>query len=107
MSRDAAVHQRAAMKVGEINVVADNVNSAFSQNREALLADLPCCLYPCGRCPAGNLCATAKIPFAGIMTTNYDDLLSQGNADTGLQRLTPRDFEHCWPCSPQATSAFC
>jgi energy-coupling factor transporter ATP-binding protein EcfA2 len=94
MSRDAALHQRAAMKVGEINAVADNVTSAFSQKREALLAYYRAACTPADGVQPAIFAQLRKIPFAGILTTNYDDLLSQANADIGsLQRLTPRDSE--------------
>ena len=94
MSRDTALHQRAAMKVGETNAVADNVTSAFSKNREALLAYYRTACTPADGVQPAIFAELRKIPFAGILTTNYDDLLSQAYAKTNsLQRLTPRDSE--------------
>jgi energy-coupling factor transporter ATP-binding protein EcfA2 len=94
ISRDAALHQRAAVNVGEINAVADNVTSAFSKNREALLAYYRSACTPADSVQPAIFAQLRKIPFAGILTTNYDDLLSQAYADSSfLQGLTPRDSE--------------
>ena len=91
---DEAEHQRGALAVGEINAVADNAVSAFAQNREALFAYYRRTSTPSPDTPLPEVFNQLRqIPFAGILTTNYDELLSHAYAGSGLEALTPRDSE--------------
>jgi hypothetical protein len=93
MTAATAELQRGALQDGEINAVADNAVSAFGSQREILIeyyrrtslsdAPLPRCFQ-----------LLKDIPFAGILTSNYDDLLDRTFEDTAILRgLTPRDSE--------------
>jgi hypothetical protein len=95
MSQDAARDQLAALAEGQMNAVADNAISAFSQHHDALLTYYRRASTPERDVPLPPIFAQLRqIPFAGILTSNYDDLLSQAYLGGGfLQDLTPRDSE--------------
>jgi hypothetical protein len=92
MAETEAGHQLAALD-GGINAVADNAISAFSGKTDALLAYYRRALTPAQGVPTPPVFAKLReIPFASVLTTNYDDLLSKTYADTDYKLdLTPRD----------------
>ena len=107
IDQDVAQHQRAALAEGEINAVADNVTSAFSQNREALLAYYRAASKPAPNAPwPAIFTQLRRIPFAGFLTTNYDNLLSHPPGVGFLQVLTPRESEQLLNMLSSGTQRF-
>ena len=93
MTTKEAALQRSALQEGEINDVADNVVSAFCQQREQLLEYYRRTSTTDAALPyAYEL--LREIPFAGILTSNYDTLIDRAYTGTKyLPILTPQDSE--------------
>ncbi|CAG0957848.1 hypothetical protein ANRL3_00672 [Anaerolineae bacterium] len=92
MPKDAEL-QRTALQEGEINAVADNAVSAFSQQRETLLSYYRRASATEAPLPQAFE-SLREIPFAGVLTSNYDTLLDRTYTGTKcLRNLTPQDSE--------------
>ena len=89
MSDEEAEQQRAALADGEINAVADNAINAFAGQRDALLAYYRRASTPAGEPPLA-VQQLGAIPFAGVLTTNYDKMLLRALPGVS-STLTPRD----------------
>lgn len=93
MDKKSVELQRAALREGEVNAVADNAVSAFGLEKKALQDYYRRMNVSDGPLPrAYHLLRT--IPFSAILTSNYDDLLDRVLEGSDYQRgLTPSNSE--------------
>ncbi len=93
MDKKSVELQRAALREGEVNAVADNAVSAFGLEKKALQDYYRRMNVSDGPLPqAYHLLRT--IPFSAILTSNYDDLLDRVLEESDYERgLTPSNSE--------------
>ena len=92
VSLEYAESQREAL-ADDPNIVADNLVSAFSRDREALI-EFGRHQFPVDTMPSPIHKLLTQIPFAVAATTNLDSLLERAYAGTGMEHVyTPEDSE--------------
>jgi hypothetical protein len=93
MTARQAETQRAALHDGEVNAVADNVVNAFATRPEELIEYYR--LVSTTTLPLPRAFTMLRdIPFAGVLTSNYDNLLDRAYFDSNVERaLTPADSD--------------
>lgn len=105
MSEPDADQQRAALADGEINAVADNAISAFASSRDGLLDYYRRAFAPNGPVPRA-VALMRRIPFVGILTTNYDKMLLGALRGSTTSTLTPKDGESLLQAHAQASQPY-
>lgn len=94
MNAKTAAQQHAALAEGEINAVADNAISAFRDRQDALIEYYRRAFTTSDPVPEA-FHWLSKIPFTGVLTSNYDSLLEKAYEGRGYEGpLTPKDAEH-------------
>ena len=74
LDTEAAQAQEAALRDGDANAVADNLVSAFGEDKRLLLQSCESLSGSSLALPEAHS-SLRRIPFAGVLTTNLDNLL--------------------------------
>ncbi|MFO1497988.1 MAG: SIR2 family protein [Verrucomicrobiota bacterium] len=92
--------QRRALAEGEVNAVADNLVDLYERRQQKGLLLEFCRSMSVSSGPLPNAYNTLRrIPFSGMLTTNFDDLLWRTYGENGLSEvLTPIDSEKLHEC---------